>query len=98
MAVEGLGQEILSPYLQNAGTKFQHGVSFASSGSKACNSSIQGDGSSSSGLFSLSIQVDQFRVFRQQALSMYKSKKGKFLFNYSSLVSFSNDYLTNTIG
>jgi len=75
MAAEGLGLEILSPYLRDAGASFQHGVNFASSGSKACNSSIQGDGSSSDGLFSLSIQVDQFRVFRQKALSMYKSKK-----------------------
>ena len=80
MAVEGLGQEIMSPYLQDAGVGFQHGVSFASSGSTACNSSIQGDGSSSGGLFSLSVQVDQFRIFHRQALSMYKSKKGKFLF------------------
>jgi len=89
MAAQGLGQEFLSPYLRNVGASFQHGVSFASSGSTASNSSIHGDGSESSGLFSLSVQVDQFRVFHQQSLSMYKAKKGKLITSCSYPLSLS---------
>ena len=79
LSAQGLGHGLLSPYLRNAGVTFQRGVNFASSGSRACNSSVRGDGDSN-GLFSLSVQVDQFRVFRQEALSMNKTKKGGFLF------------------
>ncbi|KAG0597746.1 hypothetical protein M758_12G018500 [Ceratodon purpureus] len=72
---QGLGQDIMSPYLRDMGTGFRHGVNFASSGSTARNSSFIFDGSNSGGLFSLSIQVDQFRVFHKQALKMYQLKK-----------------------
>lgn len=68
-AGQELKQELMSPYLRNVGATFRHGVNFASSGSTACNSSYIGAGSSSSGLFSLSVQTDQFRVFHQVVLS-----------------------------
>lgn len=70
-----MGYGHIDPYLKTVGADFTHGVNFASSGSRACNSSISGDGSDNSGLFSLSVQVDQFRVFRREALSMYQKKK-----------------------
>lgn len=75
MAAELMGYGHIDPYLKTVGADFRHGVNFASSGSKACNSSITGDGSNNNGLFSLSVQVDQFRVFRRQTLSVYQNKK-----------------------
>ena len=74
-----LRQELMSPYLQNTGASFSNGVNFASSGSTAVNSSFVGDGSNSQGLFSLYVQVDQFRVFHQRALSQH-SQQGPKLF------------------
>lgn len=67
----------MSPYLRNTGATFSTGVNFASSGSTAINSSFIGDGSESQGLFSLYVQIDQFRVFHQQALSQHSQQGPK---------------------
>lgn len=56
------------PFLMSTKPNFKCGVNFASSGSTARNSTVSGDGSSSVGLFSFSVQVDQFRLFREDII------------------------------
>eukprot|EP00250_Pteridium_aquilinum_P005873 c15898_g1_i1 orf=28-1260(-) len=67
----GLGED---PYLVSVNPNFTCGVNFASSGAKARNSTISGDGSSSTGLFSLSVQVDQYKQFKEDILSRSRSE------------------------
>lgn len=62
----GLGQD---PFLASVNPNFTCGVNFASSGAKARNATVSGDGSSSIGLFSFSVQVDQYRLFKESVLS-----------------------------
>lgn len=58
----GLGED---PFLASVKPNFTCGVNFASSGAKARNATVSGDGSSSIGLFSFSVQVDQYRLFKE---------------------------------
>lgn len=67
LITEGLGYGLISPFLQSIGANFTHGVNFASSGSTASNTTASGD--SSSGLFCLLVQVDQFREFQAAVMS-----------------------------
>ncbi|KAI5058077.1 hypothetical protein GOP47_0026247 [Adiantum capillus-veneris] len=62
----GLGED---PFLSSVKPNFTCGVNFASSGATARNATISGDGSSSIGLFSFSVQVDQYRLFKEDIVS-----------------------------
>ncbi|MCO5600283.1 hypothetical protein L7F22_054393 [Adiantum nelumboides] len=62
----GLGED---PFLTSVNPNFTCGVNFASSGAKARNATVSGDGSFSIGLFSFSVQVDQYRLFKEDILS-----------------------------
>lgn len=66
---QGLGYGFMDPFLKSLGSNFKHGVNFASSGATARDSTISGNGTSSLGLFSLSVQIDQFIEFKRAALS-----------------------------
>nr|ABK26578.1 unknown [Picea sitchensis] len=65
---QGLGYGFVDPFLKSLGSNFKHGVNFASSGATARNSTISGNGTSSLGLFSLNVQIDQFIEFKRSAL------------------------------
>ncbi|KAH9301279.1 hypothetical protein KI387_012862 [Taxus chinensis] len=66
---QGLGYGLVDPYLRSVGSNFKHGVNFASSGATIRNSTASADGSNSGGLFSLSVQIDQFRFFKAASLA-----------------------------
>lgn len=66
---QGLGKEFLSPYLQSVDSNFTQGANFASSGATAKSTFFISP-------FSLNIQVNQFKVFKQQ-VSMVLEKKGR---------------------
>jgi hypothetical protein len=63
-----LGYGLLDPYLRSIGSNFSRGVNFASSGSTARNTTVKGNGTSSSGLFSFSVQIDQYKTFKERVL------------------------------
>eukprot|EP00249_Psilotum_nudum_P032099 c47258_g1_i1 orf=287-1522(+) len=69
-----LGHGLLNPFLKSVGQNFIHGVNFASAGSTAQDSSLLGDGSDSAGLFSLMVQVDQFREFKTEVEDAIRNK------------------------
>ncbi|KAI5070237.1 hypothetical protein GOP47_0014580 [Adiantum capillus-veneris] len=66
---QGLGKNFLSPYLQSVDSNFTQGANFASSGATARSTFFISP-------FSLNIQVNQFKVFKQQ-VSMVLEKKGR---------------------
>ncbi|KAI5065063.1 hypothetical protein GOP47_0019758 [Adiantum capillus-veneris] len=72
---QGLGIGMLSPYLKSLGSNFTRGVSFASSGSTAQNSTAVG--TNSGGLFTLLVQIDQFREFQDYVLLQKKGVSEK---------------------
>lgn len=63
LITQELGYGLLSPFLKSIGSNFTSGVNFACSGSTAQNSTASGD--DSGGLFSLLVQVDQFREYQE---------------------------------
>eukprot|EP00250_Pteridium_aquilinum_P005538 c15613_g1_i2 orf=347-1504(+) len=66
---QGLGMPFLSPYLQSVDSNFTEGANFASSGATANPTFFISP-------FSLNIQVNQFKVFKEQ-VSMVLEKKGR---------------------
>ncbi|GLJ04715.1 hypothetical protein SUGI_0001840 [Cryptomeria japonica] len=66
---QGLGYGLVDPYLRSVGSNFKHGANFASSGATLANSTAPADGSNSGGLFSLSVQIDQFGFFKAAVLA-----------------------------
>jgi hypothetical protein len=73
---QGLGYGLLDPYLRSINSNFSRGINFASSGSTARNTTVQGNGTSSSGLFSLSVQIDQYKSFKERVLNEQSAFKG----------------------
>ena len=76
-AAQGLGYGLLDPFLKSIDPDFSHGVNFASSGSSARNTTVVGTGTSSSGLFSLDVQIDQFRNFKEKVLHAQSRHNGR---------------------
>ena len=67
-AAQGLGKSFLSPFLQSVGSNFSDGANFASSGATAMPGSFISP-------MSLAIQVNQFKVFKQQVLQVASRKE-----------------------
>ncbi|MCO5548583.1 hypothetical protein L7F22_002043 [Adiantum nelumboides] len=67
---QGLGKNFLSPYLQSVDSNFTQGANFASSGATARSTFFISP-------FSLNVQVNQFKVFKQQ-VAMVLEKKGTY--------------------
>lgn len=66
---QGLGKPFLSPYLQAVDSNFTEGANFASSGATATSIFFISP-------FSLNVQVNQFKVFKEQ-VSVVHEKKGR---------------------
>ena len=67
-SAEGLGKPFLSPYLQAVDSNFTHGANFASSGATAKNTR------SYISPFNLQIQVNQYKVFKDQVALTLEQK------------------------
>eukprot|EP00253_Pinus_taeda_P010176 PITA_10176 len=63
-----LGLPFLSPYLQSVGTSYGHGANFAASGATANNIN------SFIAPISLAVQINQFKIFKQQVLATIKAR------------------------
>lgn len=64
---QGLGKSFLSPFLQSVDSNFTEGVNFASSGATAKSIFFISP-------FSLNIQVNQFKVFKEQVSTVLEKK------------------------
>lgn len=73
---QGLGYGLVDPYLNSIEPNFFHGVNFASSGSTAMNTTVRGNATNSSSLFSLSVQIDQYKIFKTKVLFAQSKHKG----------------------
>ena len=62
-AAKGLGLQFLSPYLQSVGSDFSSGTNFAAAGATAR------DADSFIAPISLTVQINQFKVFKQRVLA-----------------------------
>eukprot|EP01018_Ginkgo_biloba_P002407 Gb_11296 [translate_table: standard] len=63
---KGLGLPFLSPYLQSVGSNFAHGANFAAAGATVRETTFIAP-------ISLTVQVDQFKIFKQKVLDSIKA-------------------------